>query len=105
MDDGSPSAFGGSRQPPDQLNTDHNIKMIMRIPVSVKFVLGSVTMPVAKLMKLGRGAVIPLERRAGEPVDVMVNGHLIARGELVVIDEDSTRFGISLIEVMGLPPQ
>ncbi len=74
---------------------------IMRIPVSVKIVLGSATMPVSALMKLGRGAVIPLDRRVGEPVDVTVNGRVVARGEVVVLEEASSRFGISLTEVVG----
>jgi flagellar motor switch protein FliN/FliY len=71
----------------------------MRIPVSVQVVLGSATMPVSGLVKLGRGAVIPLDRRVGEPVDVVVNGRVIARGEVVVMDEGTSRFGISLTEV------
>ncbi len=75
--------------------------MIMRIPVTVKVVLGSATMPVANLTKLGRGAIIPLDRRVGEPVDVMVNGRVVARGEVVVVDEATSRFGISLTEVVG----
>ncbi len=70
-----------------------NLDMIMRIPVTVKVVLGSATMPVANLAKLGRGAVIPLDRRVGEPVDVVVNGRVIARGEVVVVDEGTSRFG------------
>ena len=77
------------------------LDMIMRIPVTVKVVLGSATMPVANLTKLGRGAIIPLDRRVGEPVDVMVNGRVVARGEVVVVDEATSRFGISLTEVVG----
>ena len=73
----------------------------MRIPVSVRVVLGSATMPVSSLAKLGRGAVIPLDRRVGEPVDVVVNGRVIARGEVVVMDEGSNRFGLKLTEVIG----
>ena len=80
-----------------------NLEMIMRIPVTVQIVLGSATMPVANLVKLGRGAVVPLDRRVGEPVDVVVNGRVVARGEVVVLDEDSSRFGISLTEVIGTP--
>lgn len=79
-----------------------NFDMVMRIPVTVKIVLGSTTMPVASLVKLGRGAVIPLDRRVGEPVDVVVNGRVVARGEVVVVDEATSRFGISLTEVVGL---
>jgi flagellar motor switch protein FliN/FliY len=75
--------------------------MVMRIPVTMKIVLGSATMPVSDLMKLGRGAIIPLERRVGEPVDVVVNGRIVARGEVVVVDEATSRFGIKLTEVVG----
>ena len=81
--------------------TSPNLEMVMRIPVTVKIVLGSTTMPVASLVKLGRGAVIPLDRRVGEPVDVVVNGRVVARGEVVVVDEATSRFGISLTEVVG----
>lgn len=79
---------------------DRNLEMIMRIPVSVQVVLGSATMPVSGLVKLGRGAVIPLDRRVGEPVEVVVNGRVIARGEVVVMEESNSRFGISLTEVV-----
>ena len=78
-----------------------NLEMVMRIPVTVQVVLGSATMPVANLVKLGRGAVVALDRRVGEPVDLIVNGRIVARGEVVVVDEDSSRFGISLTEVLG----
>jgi flagellar motor switch protein FliN/FliY len=77
-----------------------NLDMILRIPVTVQIVLGTATMPVANLAKLGRGAVIPLDRRVGEPVDVVINGRIVARGEVVVVDEDNSRFGISLTEVL-----
>ncbi len=78
-----------------------NLEMVMRIPVTVKVVLGSATMPVANLVKLGRGAVIPLDRKVGEPVEMMVNGRIVARGEVVVVDEATSRFGIKLTEVVG----
>jgi flagellar motor switch protein FliN len=75
------------------------IDQIMRIPVVLQVVVGSTTLPVANLLKLGRGAVIPLDRRVGDPVDVMVNGQTIARGEVVVVEDDNTRFGVSLTEI------
>jgi flagellar motor switch protein FliN/FliY len=62
-------------------------------------------MPVASVLKLGRGAVVPLDRKVGEPVDVVVNGRVIARGEVVVLDEDNSRFGVSLTEVIGAASQ
>lgn len=80
-----------------------NLEAIMQIPVAVKVVLGSTTVSVASLAKLGRGAVIALDRKVGEPVDVTVNGRLVARGEVVVLEDDNSRFGISLTEVVGLP--
>jgi len=89
-----------ARKAPEE-TTSRNMEMVMRIPVTVKIVLGSATMPVANLMRLGRGAVIPLDRRVGEPVDMVVNGRVVARGEVVVVGEDSSRFGITLTEVVG----
>lgn len=78
-----------------------NFGSIMRIPVNVQVVLGSASMPVANLMKLGRGAVIPLDHRVGEPVDVVVNGRVVARGEVVVVEDDNSRFGVSLTEIVS----
>jgi flagellar motor switch protein FliN/FliY len=89
------------KSPEEPAAPTRNLEMVMRIPVTVKIVLGSATMPVANLMRLGRGAVIPLDRRVGEPVDMVVNGRVVARGEVVVVGEDNTRFGIKLTEVVG----
>lgn len=75
------------------------IESIMRIPVVVQVVVGSATLPVSSLLKLGRGAVIPLDHRVGDPVDIVVNGRTIARGEVVVVEEDGARFGVSLTEI------
>jgi flagellar motor switch protein FliN/FliY len=79
----------------------HNLDTILRIPVVVQVVLGSAVMPVSSLLKLGRGAVVPLDHRVGEPVDVVVNGRVIARGEIVVVEDDNSRFGVSLTEIVG----
>ena len=78
-----------------------NIEPILRIPVTVQVMLGSATMPVADLMKLGRGAVIPLDHRVGEPVEVVVNGRIVARGAVVVVEDENSRFGVSLTEIVG----
>jgi flagellar motor switch protein FliN len=91
----------GSPQAARSAEDGRNLDSILRIPVLVQVVLGSATMPVADLMKLGRGAIVPLDHRVGEPVDVMVNGRVIARGEIVIVEEDNSRFGISLTEVVG----
>lgn len=96
----SEAEAGGSRA---RAQESLNFEAILQIPVAVKVVLGSATVSVASLAKLGRGAVIALDRKVGEPVDVTVNGRLVARGEVVVLEDDNSRFGISLTEVVGLP--
>ncbi len=78
-----------------------NLDTILRIPVVVQVVLGAASMPVSNLLKLGRGAVIPLDHRVGEPVDVVVNGRIVARGEVVVVEDDNSRFGVTLTEIVG----
>ena len=78
-----------------------NLGAILSIPVTVQVVLGSTLLPVAGLMKLARGAIVSLDQRVGDPVDVVVNGTVIARGEIVVVDEASQRFGVSLLEVVA----
>jgi flagellar motor switch protein FliN/FliY len=78
-----------------------NLSTILSIPVTVQVVLGSTSLPVASLMKLARGAVISLDQRVGDPVDIVVNGRVVARGEIVVVDEVSQRFGVSLVEIVA----
>lgn len=93
----------GSTDHDDRFGSPRNLDSILRIPVVMQVVLGSATMPVANLMKLGRGAIVPLDHRVGEPVDVVVNGRVIARGEVVVVEDDNSRFGVSLTEIVGPP--
>ena len=86
-----------SREP-----TPPHLEAILRIPVGVQVMLGSATMPVAELMRLAKGAVIPLDHGLGEPVDVVVNGRVVARGEMVVLDDDPSRVGVKLTEIVGM---
>ncbi len=93
-----------SRQAMEQLGPEGgapSLDLVMRIPVSVQAVLGQARMSIAALMKLGPGSVVPLDHKVGEPVDVVVNGRLVARGEVVLLEEDNERFGISLTEIAG----
>lgn len=76
-----------------------NSSLIMDIPVEVQIVLGSTEMAVSDLMGLQKGSTVALNRRVGEPVDVVVNGRRIARGEITVLENDPSRFGIRLTEV------
>ncbi|MBU0585593.1 MAG: flagellar motor switch protein FliN [Alphaproteobacteria bacterium] len=78
-----------------------NSALIMNIPVEVQIVLGSTEMPVSDLMALQKGSTVSLNRRIGEPVDVVVNGRRIARGEITVLEGDSSRFGIKLTEIIA----
>jgi len=80
-----------------------NLDAILRIPVTVQVVLGSAVMPVANLMKMEQGSVISLDQAVGEPVDIVVNGRVVARGEVIVADEETSRFGVSLTELVGPP--
>ncbi len=78
-----------------------NSNVIMSIPVDVQIILGSTEMPVSELMALQKGSTVALNRRIGEPVDVVVNGRKIARGEITVLESDPSRFGIRLTEIIA----
>jgi flagellar motor switch protein FliN len=67
------------------------------VPVQVSAVLGRASMQVSQLLKLGRGAVVELDRKVGEAVDIYVNNRLIARGEVVVVED---RLGVTMTEII-----
>jgi flagellar motor switch protein FliN/FliY len=77
---------------------EHSIEAVYDIPVTVSAVLGRATMQVSQLLKLGRGAVVELDRKVGEAIDIYVNNRLIARGEIVMVDE--SRLGITMTEII-----
>ena len=77
-----------------------SLDAVRNIPVTLTVVLGSVSMPVSDLMNLQRGKTIELKKRVGEPVDVLANGKLIARGEIVVLEEEEPVFAVSLTELV-----
>lgn len=97
------TSFGDSdfslagREPGSALHA--NLDLIMDIPIDVQIVLGTSRMQVSGLMNLTEGATIALDRKIGEPVDIIVNGRLIGRGEITVLENDETRFGVKLTEV------
>ena len=82
----------------EQAAYQRNLGVILGVPVKMQVVLGAAAMPVANLLKLGRGSVIELDHKVGEPVDVMVNDRIVARGEVVVVEEE--RFGVTLTELV-----
>lgn len=74
-----------------------DLEAVYDIPVKVSAVLGKTTMRVGQLLKLGRGAVIELDRKVGEAIDIYVNNRLVARGEVVVVEE---RLGVTMTEII-----
>jgi flagellar motor switch protein FliN len=93
----------------DELDGDHgagaearpqnakDLEAVYDIPVQISAVLGRATMQVSQLLKLGRGAVVELDRKVGEAIDIYVNNRLVARGEVVVVDE---RLGVTMTEIV-----
>jgi len=77
---------------------DVNLEMILDVPVTLSLEIGRTKMPIRTLLQLNQGSVVELERGAGEPLDVYVNGTLIAHGEVVVIND---RFGMRLTDVVS----
>ena len=77
--------------------TSRNLEAVYGIPVNISAVLGQSTMQVNQLLKLGRGAVVELDRKVGEPIDIYVNNRLVARGEVVIVDE---RLGVTMTEII-----
>ena len=74
-----------------------DLEAVYDIPVQVSAVLGQATMQVSQLLKLGRGAVVELDRKVGEAIDIYVNNRLVARGEVVVVDD---KLGVTMTEII-----
>jgi flagellar motor switch protein FliN/FliY len=74
-----------------------DLEAVYDIPVQVSAVLGKATMQVSQLLKLGRGAVVELDRKVGEAIDIYVNNRLVARGEVVVVED---KLGVTMTEII-----
>ncbi|NHA13360.1 flagellar motor switch protein FliN [Thioalkalivibrio sp. XN279] len=79
-------------------NEDVNLEVVLDIPVTLSMEIGRAKVPIRNLLQLNQGSVVELERLVGEPMDVLVNGTLIAHGEVVVINE---KYGIRLTDVIS----
>ncbi len=77
---------------------DMNLDVILDVPVTISVEIGRTQIPIRQLLQYHQGSVIELDRRIGEPLDVLVNGTLIAHGEVVMVDE---QFGIRLTDVVS----
>ncbi|RYY04183.1 MAG: flagellar motor switch protein FliN [Gammaproteobacteria bacterium] len=89
----------------EELHSDHNkvttnpeLEVILDIPVTISMEVGRTSITIRNLLQLNQGSVIELDRLAGEPLDVLVNGTLIAHGEVVVVNE---KFGIRMTDVIS----
>lgn len=89
---------GNDSNAPTDEKQGRNLNMIMDIPLRVTVELGRTKMPVNELLNLGQGSVIELSKLAGEPMEVLVNDKLIARGEAVVVNE---KFGVRLTDIIS----
>ncbi|TWI02797.1 flagellar motor switch protein FliN/FliY [Luteimonas cucumeris] len=79
-------------------DNDMSLDVILDVPVVLSLEVGRTRMPIRNLLQLNQGSVVELERGAGEPLDVFVNGTLIAHGEVVVVND---RFGVRLTDVVS----
>jgi flagellar motor switch protein FliN/FliY len=77
-----------------------NLNLVLDVPVSLTIELGGCKLPMREVLQLNIGSVIQLDKAADAPVDLSVNGKLIARGEVVVIED---RYGVKITEVIGMP--
>jgi flagellar motor switch protein FliN/FliY len=77
---------------------DVNLETILDVPVTLSMEIGRTRIPIRNLLQLNQGSVVELERAAGDPLDIFVNGTLIAHGEVVVVNE---KFGIRLTDVVS----
>lgn len=93
--EGNESGDGASAA---QAATDENLEILMDIPLQISVELGRVKMVVKDIVELGSGSIIEIDKAAGEPVDVLVNGHIVARGEVVVIEDN---FGVRITEILS----
>ena len=87
-----------SEPAPAVSNADVNLDVILDVPVTLSMEVGRTRIPIRNLLQLNQGSVVELDRAAGEPLDVFVNGTLVAHGEVVVVNE---KFGIRLTDVIS----
>jgi flagellar motor switch protein FliN/FliY len=80
-----------------ELKSAADLAPVFDVPVNISAVLGKAHMTVAQLLKLGQGSVLELDRKVGEAIDIYVNNRLVARGEVVVVDE---RLGVTMTEII-----
>jgi flagellar motor switch protein FliN/FliY len=91
------SAGGAATTTDDRDKIAADLRTVFDVPVSVQAVIGRTTIEVSKLLELNEGSVLELDRRVGEAIDIYVNSRLVARGEVVVVDD---RLGVTMTEII-----
>ena len=87
-----------SMQPEDfEEKTAHDLAPVFDVPVQISAVIGKTSLSVSQLLKLSNGSILELDRKVGEAIDIYVNNRLVARGEVVVVDE---RLGVTMTEII-----
>jgi flagellar motor switch protein FliN/FliY len=81
----------------DEAKTATDLAPVFDVPVNISAVLGRASLSVAQLLQLGQGSVLELDRKVGEAIDIYVNNRLVARGEVVIVDE---RLGVTMTEII-----
>ncbi|MCA3244677.1 MAG: flagellar motor switch protein FliN [Alphaproteobacteria bacterium] len=85
------TASGGAK------GVEAGLEAVYDVPVTVKAVLGTTAMNISQLLKLGRGAVVELDRKVGDAIDIYVNDRLVARGEVVIVED---KLGVTMTEIV-----
>ncbi len=96
--DASLAQFDALQAEANRAPADLNLDVILDVPVTISLEVGRARIPIRNLLQLNQGSVVELERAAGEPLDLYVNGTLIAHGEVVVVND---RFGVRLTDVIS----
>ena len=94
----SPDELEANAPPPAAAGADVNLDLVLEVPVTVSLRVGSTEISIRELVRLVEGSVLALDQDATEPMDVLVNGMLIAHGEIVVVDD---KFGVRLTDVVS----
>ena len=92
-----PPGEGALAETTDEDKTASDLASVFDVPVNISAVLGRASLSVAQLLQLGQGSVLELDRKVGEAIDIYVNNRLVARGEVVVVDE---RLGVTMTEII-----
>jgi flagellar motor switch protein FliN/FliY len=97
MQGGAALLTGASPQESEPKRSAQDLEAVFDVPVTVSAVLGKSSMEVSQLLKLGKGTIVELDRKVGEAIDIYVNDRLVARGEVVLVED---RLGVTMTEII-----